>query len=121
MAFFEPLTCGTAVLVSGSAAAIALWYCVGWLRRMLFVFTALCVLDLALLAPHALLWSQEPLRWAGAALATALHSATFSLHAPSIFVLGIDENLERYGVLVAAAGRVADLALYAFAYVRFTR
>ena len=121
MAFVEPLTSGTAVFVSGFAAAIAVWHCVGWLRRTLLVFTALCVLDLALLAPHALLWSQEPLRWAGAALTAALHSATLSLHAPSILVLGIDESLERHGVLVTAAGRVADLALYAFAWVRFTR
>lgn len=99
----------------------------GWRQRFLVALLGLSLVNLVvvgLVGTMALL-SGMPLP---AVLAVPLSVvailcgvASLSFHLPSLIVLGVDEVLERHGVVVTTLGQIADLLIFAgiFAVVTY--
>lgn len=115
MAFFAYLPSVIATAAMSAAGASAFRIASASLRRFLLSLFAVCALNLFVITPR-LFFELTGSVCCGAVAWTLIavsDSFTMCLHFPSIVALGVDENLERHGVLITTSGHVIDLVVWA--------
>jgi hypothetical protein len=126
MAFFDPAAAATATIVTGALAVPFARRVRGWRQRFLVALLGLSLINLVLVGVLGAVASLS-----GAALPAVLAvplsfvailcgGASVSLHLPSLIVLGVDEVLERHGVVVTTLGQISDLLIFAGIFAMVT-
>lgn len=115
MAFFAylPSVIATTTMVAAGASAFRILS--ASLRRFLLSLFAVCALNLFVITPRLFFELTGSVCCGAVAwpLVAVSDSFTMCLHFPSIVALGVDENLERHGVLITTSGHVIDLVVWA--------
>ncbi len=126
MAFVDPASAVLVTTATGGLGLLAANRSSSWVREFALIIFGLCAFDITLwiLTPLVYVIVGVLLNLALAAhldelalpilfLAVTVLAPWIILHLPSILILGLDENLERHGVIATSAGLVADYLLWA--------
>jgi hypothetical protein len=127
MAFLDPAAAAAAPIVTSALAVSFARRVRGWRQRFMVALLGLSLINLVVVGVLGTVTALS-----GVALPVVLAVplsvvailcgvASVSFHLPSLIVLGVDEVLERHGVLVTTLGQIADLLIFAgiFAVVTY--